>query len=114
MNKYFSISYRQQHPEQATINQNCSNEFLGLGFKKNCAYLQERNTFNNTFDKYNKEMDFILKTGENTSIQNNVNINLHYRLSIYKRYCKKFIIKFLREKEFAYDIDFIYLTYTKK
>lgn len=73
MNKYFSISYRQQHPEQATINQNCSNEFLGLGFKKNCAYLQERNTFNNTFDKYNKEMDFILKTGENTSIQNNVN-----------------------------------------
>ena len=47
MNKYFSISYQQQHPEQATIDQNCSNELLGLGFKEICVYLQriEHDTF---------------------------------------------------------------------
>ena len=41
------ISYRQQHPEQATTNQNYSNEFLGLDFKEICVYLQriEHDTF---------------------------------------------------------------------
>lgn len=192
MNKYFSILYQQQHPEQATIDQNCSNEFLGLGFKEICVYLQriEHDTFppnsspngfinifwgynpeklpltdlinnledikNNlstsqeienqvkvhdfvlddiirnidkiilnikengidkTFDKYSKEIDFILKIGENTIIQNNVNMQT-FALSfidiqeilqkIYNQISPKI------KKEFAYDIDFIYLTCMKK
>ena len=32
------------------------------------------NGIDKTFDKYSKEIDFILKTGENTIIQNNVNM----------------------------------------
>ena len=56
------------------------------------------NGIDKTFDKYSKEIDFILKTGENTIIQNNVKTKpLLYRLLIYERSCKKFIIKFFRE-----------------
>ena len=52
------------------------------------------NGIDKTFDKYSKEIDFILKTGENTIIQNNVNmqtvalsfINIREILQIYLSY----------------------------
>lgn len=47
MDKYFIISYRKKYSEEATIDQNCKDEFLGLGFKDICLYLKEmdRTTF---------------------------------------------------------------------
>ncbi|WP_455496595.1 hypothetical protein [Coprobacter sp.] len=41
MNKYFVISYRKEYSEEATINQNCKDELLGLGLKDICLYLKE-------------------------------------------------------------------------
>ena len=73
------------------------------------------NGIDKTFDKYSKEIDFILKTGENTIIQNNVNmqtvvsfINIREILQkIYNQNKKKI------KKEFTYRIDFMRLTCTK-
>ena len=74
------------------------------------------NGIDKTFDKYSKEIDFILKTGENTIIQNNVNMQtvalsfINIREILQKIYNQIFPgIK----KEFTYRIDFMRLTCTK-
>lgn len=75
------------------------------------------NGIDKTFDKYSKEIDFILKTGENTIIQNNVNMQT-IALSFID--IQKILQKIYNQippeikKEFAYDMDFIYLTCMKK
>ncbi|WP_462345845.1 hypothetical protein [Coprobacter fastidiosus] len=77
----------------------------------------KENGIDKTFDKYSKEIDFILKTGENTIIQNNVNMQT-FALSfidiqeILQKVYNQISLKI--KKEFAYDIDFIYLTCMKK
>lgn len=47
MDKYFIISYQIKYSEEATIDQNCKDELLGLGFRDICLYLKEmdRNVF---------------------------------------------------------------------
>ena len=74
------------------------------------------NGIDKTFDKYSKEIDFILKTGENTIIQNNVNMQtvalsfINIREILQKIYNQIFPgIK----KEFTYRIDFMRLTCKK-
>lgn len=76
----------------------------------------KENGIDKTFDKYNKEMDFILKTSENTIIQNNVDMQtvalsfINIREILQKIYNQIFPgIK----KEFTYRIDFMRLTCTK-
>lgn len=76
----------------------------------------KENGIDKTFDKYSKEIDFILKTGENTIIQNNVNMQT-FALSFID--IQEILQKIYNQifpgikKEFTYRIDFMRLTCTK-
>lgn len=46
MDKYFIISYRKKVSEEATIDQNCKDDLLGIGLKDICLYLRKMDRSN--------------------------------------------------------------------